>query len=228
MHRISLVMAALALQTVVVADEPLTRYRLVTSRDDGVIATGLNGRGDLVGFEWRAEKDEPNIISQVPFCLKGKKLITLPLLEGYTATFPAAISDTGLVVGRVGKPAPPGRRVHLRNQAFVWEEATGIRGLGVLKDDSASFASGVTRDGTCISGVSIGDNRTRACVWEREGDAWQGTALPQTAQLGSQTVVISDNGQFAASIDGAVPCQQGPVVPRGARRAWLDGPPGGE
>jgi hypothetical protein len=207
MLRILLVLAAFALQAVAVADEPVTRYRLVTSRDDGVIATGLNSRGDLVGFEWREEKDEPNIVSQVPFCLKGKKLITLPLLAGYTATFPAAISDTGLVVGRVAKPAPRGQRVYLRTQAFIWDEATGIHGLGVLKDDITSFASGVTRDGTCVSGVSIGDNRIRACVWERAGDAWEGKALPQTApQLGSQTVLISDNGRFAASIDGAVPC----------------------
>jgi uncharacterized membrane protein len=206
MQRILLVTAAVALQTIVSADEPVTRYRLVTPKDDGIIATGLNSRGDLVGFEWLPQKDEPNIISQAPFCFKGKTAITLPLLAGYTATYPAGISDTGLVVGRVSKPAPRGQRVYLRNQAFLWDEATGIRGLGALKDDLASFACGVARDGTCISGVSVGDNRIRACVWERVGDAWQGTALPQTAQLGSQVVVISENGRFAASIDGAVPC----------------------
>jgi uncharacterized membrane protein len=206
MHRIVFVMAALALPTTVVADEPVTKYRLVTPKDDGIVATGLNGRGDLVGLQWAEQKDEPGIVSQVPFCAKGKAIITLPLLAGYTFTDPAAISDTGLVVGRAGKPAPPGRRVYLRNQAFIWDEATGIRGLGALKDDSASFACGVTRDGTCISGASVGDNRIRACVWERVGDAWSGTALPQAGQLGSQLVVISDNGRHVASIDGEVPC----------------------
>ena len=169
MHRFLVVTAALALSNAVAADEPARKYRLVTPKDDGIIATGLNGRGDLVGFEWLEQKDLPGVISQVPFCAEGKTVILLPLLAGYTATHPAAISDTGLVVGRASKPAPPGRRVHLRNQAFIWDEATGIRGLGALKDDSASFACGVTRDGTCISGVSIGDNRVRACVWERDG-----------------------------------------------------------
>ena len=67
MQRILLVMAALALQTDVVADEPVTKYRLVTPKDDGIIATGLNGRGDLVGFEWVEEKNQPGVISQVPF-----------------------------------------------------------------------------------------------------------------------------------------------------------------
>ena len=96
--------------------------------------------------------------------------------------------------------------MYLRNQAFIWEEAAGIRGLGALKDDLASFACGVTRDGTCISGVSIGDGRIRACVWERVGDAWNGTALPQAGQLGSQLVFISDNGRYVTSIDATVPC----------------------
>ena len=206
MQRIVLVMAALTLQTVVVGDEPAKKYRLVSPKDDGIIATGLNGRGDLVGFEWVEEKNQPGVVSQVPFFAREKAMITLPLLAGYTATHPAAISDTGLVVGRASKPALPGQRVHLRNQAFIWDEATGIRGLGALKDDSASFACGVSRDGTRISGVSVGDNRIRACVWERVGDAWQGTALPQAGQLGSQAVKISDNGRYVASIDGGVPC----------------------
>jgi hypothetical protein len=74
------------------------------------------------------------------------------------------------------------------------------------KEDSASFACGVPHDGTCVSGISIGDGRYRACAWGRVGDTWRGTALPQTSQLGSQVVVISGNGQYVASIDGEVPC----------------------
>ena len=205
MRRIRLVLAAFFLQSAVIADEPALKLRLVSPKDDGILATALNSRGDLVGFESH-QKDEAAVISQVPIYWNGKALVTLPLLAGYTATFPAGVSDTGLVVGRVSKPAPRGQRVHLRNQAFIWDEVRGIRGLGALKDDSASFACGVSRDGTCISGVSVGDNRNRACIWERVDDTWQGTALPQTAQLGSQVVVISNDGRHAASIDGAVPC----------------------
>ena len=206
MQRILIVMAAIALQTDAVRDEPVTKYRLVTPKDDGIEAVALNGRGEVIGFEWVEQKNQPGVIAQVPFYARGKTLITLPLLAGYTTTQPAAISDTGLVVGRAGKPAAPGQKVHLRNQAFIWDEMAGIRGLGALQDDSASFACGVTRDGTCVSGVSIGDGRARACVWERAGDAWKGTALPQAGQISSQVVVISDDGRYVASIDGAVPC----------------------
>jgi len=63
------------------------------------------------------------------------------------------------VVGRASKPAPKGVRVPLRNQAFVWDAKGGIRGLGVLQDDWASLACGISRDGRRISGFSVGDDR---------------------------------------------------------------------
>jgi uncharacterized membrane protein len=222
MQRIMIVVAALALQSTLMADEPVTRYRLVSPKDDGIIVTGLNSRGDLVGFQWQEEKLQPGIISQVPFYTTGKTLIPLPLLKGYTATHPAAVSDTGLVVGRASKPGSPTHRVHLRNQAFIWDEAKGMRGLGALKDDSASYACGVSRDGTRICGVTVGDNRIRACVWELVNGEWTGTALPQEGQLGSQVAVMSDDGRFVASIDGTVPC----LWSRRDRGAWTREPIG--
>jgi probable HAF family extracellular repeat protein len=216
MQRVLLIVAVVALQTHVVADEPPKKYQLVAPRGDGIIATGLSELGDLVGFEWVEEKDQPGVDSQMPFYAKGKTLIKLPLLAGYTATHPAAVSDTALVVGRASKPAMPGRPPHFTNQAFVWDETSGIRGLGALKEDSGSFACGISRDGTRISGVSVGNDRIRACVWDRDGASWKGTALPQTGPLGSQMVVMSKNGRYIASVDGAVPC----LWSRGQGDSW--------
>ena len=133
MRHISMIVAALVLQSPVLADEPAMKYRLVTPKDDAIMATGINGRGDVIGFQWLEDKDQPGVVSQVPFYARGKTIITLPLLPGYTATHPAGVSDTGMVVGRASKPAPPGPRVHLRNQAFIWEEGKGIKGLGTLR-----------------------------------------------------------------------------------------------
>jgi uncharacterized membrane protein len=206
MQRIWMIMATLALQATALADEPVTKYRLVAPKDDEIMATGINNRGDVIGFQWLEEKDQPGVVSQMPFHATGKTITRLPLLPGYTATEPAGISDTGLVVGRAGKPVQPGARVHMRNQAFVWDAMTGIHGIGTLHDDSASYACGVSRDGTCISGVSVGDGRVRACVWDRVGNDWKGRPLPQAGQLGSQVVKISDNGRYVASIDGTIPC----------------------
>jgi uncharacterized membrane protein len=216
-------------------DPAVPRLQVIAPRDDGISATAINGRGEIVGFEWVEEKDHPGVLSQRPFYARGKDMVTLPLLSGYTATFPAALSDDGLVVGRASKAAPPNTRVPLRNQAFLWDAGSGIRGLGVLADDAASLACGISRDGRRISGFSVGPNRMRACLWEREGETWRCTALPQEFQLGSNVVVISDDGRRVAAVDGVVPClwtrndagewtrevigEAGSLIPRGVNNA---------
>ncbi len=232
-----LIAALLGLTSSAGADEAAKKYRVVAPKNNGIIATGINNGGAIVGFEWIESKDQPGVIDQVPFYAQGKAMTYLPLLAGYTATFPAAVSDAGRVVGRSGKPAPPGVAVSLRNQAFVWEAGTGMRGLGALKDDAASFACGITRDGRRISGLSVGNNRTQACVWDQDGAGWKGSALPQASRFGSNTVVISDNGKYVAAADGGVPClwsegasgvwtrevlgEAGSLLPRGVNNAGL-------
>ncbi|SIN78252.1 hypothetical protein SAMN05444166_0818 [Singulisphaera sp. GP187] len=196
----------MGLASSVQADEPAKTYQVLSIKDDGIIATGINARGDVVGFEWLEDKERPGVLDQAPFYAKGRQITYLPLLKGYTATFPAAVSDEGLVVGRVSKPAPPGVRVPLRNQAFVWEASRGIIGLGALKDDVASFATDVSSDGRRISGYTLGENRLRACVWDRDGDHWNGTALSHENRLGSNVVAISDDGTLVTAVDGVVPC----------------------
>jgi uncharacterized membrane protein len=200
--------AALTLTPSSPADEPPGKYRVVTPRDVGIIATGINGTGDVVGFEWVEDPARPGVVDQKPFYARGRAMTYLPLLAGYTSTSPAAVSDGGLVVGRASKPAPPGARVHMANQGFVWDAKAGIRGLGALADDTASFATGVSRDGRRVSGYSVGPGRIRACVWDRDGDrdVWKGTALPQADRLGSHTVAISGDGRYVAAVDGTSPC----------------------
>jgi uncharacterized membrane protein len=203
---IFLLSAVLGLTASAGAVEPVKKYQVVTPRDDGIVATGINERGEIVGFESVEDKKHPGIINQVPFYARGKETTYLPLLKGYTATFPAALSDDGSVVGYVSKPVKLGAGIPLLNQAFVWEARGGIRGLGVLEGDSSSLASGISRDGRRISGFSVGPNRKRACVWERDGEGWKATALPQTSQLRSTTVPISGDGRFIAATEADTPC----------------------
>jgi uncharacterized membrane protein len=205
-HCLSLAIALLSLCARINADEPGKKYTVITPKNIGIVATGINSRGEIVGFEWVEDKQIAGVINEEPIFAQGKKITYLPLLEGYTATFPAAVSDNGLVVGRAGKPAPPNVRVPLRNQGFVWDAKTGMRGLGVLEGDSASAACAITRDGRRICGWSLGDNRMRACIWERTDSAWKAAALPMHAQLGSPYVAMSDNGKQVTSIDGTVAC----------------------
>ena len=198
--------AAVVLAVRSFADEPALKYRVVTPKEVGINATGINSRGDIVGFEWVEDKDMPDVLYQKPFLARGKTMTYLPLLAGYTATSPAAVSDDGLVVGRASKPARPGEAVYLRNQAFVWDEHSGMHGLGVIEGDVATFACGVSRDGSRISGFSVGQGRIRACVWDRKGDGWEGVALPHMSRLGSNTVAISGDGKRVTAVDGATPC----------------------
>jgi len=197
------------LSVLIVASRPVRsedhpRLHVVTPKDQGIIATGINDRGDVIGFEWIEER--PGILKQEPFLARGPKMVYLPLLPGYTSAFPEGVSDLGVVVGRVSKPAPFNVPVQMRNQGFVWDEANGMRGLGVLPDDVSSFACGISRDGSRISGFSVGKDRVRPCLWELMGEQWAARVLPHESKLGSTTVAISGNGQYVTAVDGTVPC----------------------
>ena len=34
------------------ADDPIKPIQVVSPKDDGIVATGINGHGDLIYFEW--------------------------------------------------------------------------------------------------------------------------------------------------------------------------------
>ncbi|MHC5540788.1 HAF repeat-containing protein, partial [Singulisphaera rosea] len=155
MQRILLFTTSVLLASIAVAEEPpkARPIHIVSLKDDGIIATGINELGDVIGFEWAENKDYPGVVEQVPFFARGKEMTTLPILQGYTATFPAAVNDEGRVVGRSSRPRSQTSKV-MRNQAFLWDAKAGIQGLGAPEGDVASFACGITRDGKCISGFS--------------------------------------------------------------------------
>ena len=190
-------------------DEPAARYEVVTPKLDGIVATGINGRGDVIGFDWTPDPEHPGVIEQAPFLARGGKQTRLPLLPTYTSTFPAAVSDTGLVVGRASKPGSTRARVLMQNQAFVWTEADGIRPLPSFPDDLASFATGISRDGLWVSGLVIAENRMTPCVWGQVQEAgrptWKITLLPQEDRICSNAVAISGDGRRVAALDGSIP-----------------------
>ncbi|WP_240906979.1 HAF repeat-containing protein [Paludisphaera rhizosphaerae] len=196
------IIAALTFAGTTAAEEPATPKKLsvVTPMKEGLNVTGMNGRGDVVGFHWEPENGNPDILYEAPFFARGEDVVRLPLLKGYTSTFPAAVSDDGVVVGRASKPAPPNTYVFLRNQAFVWTAEKGIQGLGAPAPDGASFATGVSRDGRRITGIGVGDYRLRGVLWERDGDGWKTVVLPEADQLGSNVLAISPDGKRLAAV----------------------------
>jgi len=228
--RLTFFAAALVALGSAFAEEPpkATTYQLVTPLNEGISATALNDRGDVVGFHWEPENGNPDILYEAPFFARGKEMTRLPLLEGYTATFPAGVSDDGLVVGRVAKPAPPGVRVHLRNQAFIWDAERGIRGLGAPEGYLSSFATGVSRDGRRISGFLLGQPHLQGCLWERsgEGDDWRAVILPEADNLGSNVVAISPDGKRLAAVQNSFPTLWTETEPGVWKRETLSTDPG--
>lgn len=202
---IALLGAALSSTALVAAAQPAKDYQLVTPKDIDIVATAINERGDIVGFESITDRKNPDVIVEAPFYAQGKNITHLPLLEGYTATSPAGVSDAGLVVGYVSKPTSAAQRGTGSNQAFVWDVRAGIRGIGMPEGDLSSFASGISRDGRRISGYSVGPNRKRACIWERDGESWKAAVLPESAQLRSTHVPISGDGRIIAAVEADSP-----------------------
>jgi|GEM_PF-1068387 len=186
-------------------------FRILPARDrHRIVAIDLNQKGEVLAFRWMAENGDDNVQEQAPmlFLANQEREIRIPLLKGYTASLPSSLSETGMVVGRASRPLydNAGNRVPFPGVAFVWDEKAGIRSLGALPDDAISQADAISADGNFISGISIGPNRMRACVWQRTGETWKVTPLPQeTNHLNSTRVVISPNGKFAASVDGRKP-----------------------
>ncbi|MFO0959449.1 MAG: HAF repeat-containing protein [Isosphaeraceae bacterium] len=187
-------------------DRAPQKYRLVTPKEDGISAAALNNKGAIVGGEWYEEDDKPGQMAERAIYAEGDEITRIPLLEGYTSTFPLALSDQGRVAGRVSKPAPPNSKVFMRTQAFVWEKGKGIRGLGVLEGDMASMASGISRDGTVVAGATMGQNVMRVCLWQWKDGAWKGMALPFDKGMTGSTVAISPDARNVAALDGALPC----------------------
>ena len=157
-------------------DEPKKKHQIVSPRDVGINATGINGRGDVVGFEWIASKKYPGVIEQVPFFASGKTITYLTAPEGYTAFFPAAVSDDGVVVGHAGKPAPRGR------SRCGTRRSSGIRRLectGLACWPTTWFRMPATSQPT--PGASAGIPSARIGYGPASGTGtagWKGAALP--------------------------------------------------
>ena len=81
-----------------------------------------------------------------------------------------------------------------------------MHGLGVLADDIVSYACDISADSRRICGYSVGTNRVRACIWDRDEVGWKAAPLPHDSKLGTNHVVMSDNGKLIASVDGDRPC----------------------
>ena len=190
-----------------VADEPAKKYQVVTPKDDGIIATGINNRGAIVGFEWIESKEQPGVVDQVPFYAEGKAMTYLPAPRGLHGDLPGrgqrrrpggGPREQARATRGACPAAQPGVRLGGRDRHPRARRARGRRGLVRLWDHSRRAPDQRLLGGQQPrAGLHLGSGRGGL---ERECLA---AGLPRSA---SNTVVISDNGRYVAAADGGIPC----------------------
>ena len=127
---------------------------------------------------------------------------------GGTITVPAAINDSGQVVGSsrmiVGSSL---------THAFLWTPTGGMVDLGVLDDDDFSEAVDVNEQGQ-VAGTSGSAscrgafrNCDRAFLWTATGGM---VDLGTLAGNGSQAVAVNDHGQVVGASRVTPPCMDSP------------------
>jgi uncharacterized membrane protein len=175
------------------------------------LVQAINNKGDAVGTR-HVPGSSPGVETEEQnFYQSGGKTQVMPLLDGYTALFPQAISDNGLAVGRVMKPMKTlGDPGYGNIQAFIWNAKTGkTEGLGIPRDFERSLAYGITPDGTRISGVVGGAGKTCVCIWDKTDNGWRSTILPGNTRSELNVTsgpAISNDGSFVVGIDDYKPC----------------------
>jgi probable HAF family extracellular repeat protein len=170
-------------------------------------ARAINLAGSVIGFREVGGPD-PGASQEKAFYASKGTIKEIPLLPGYTSTFPTALSDNELVVGYCSKPIKqPGNPGPLTLQAFVWNPTTGaMTGLPVPAGFERNLAHGISADGSRISGVCGGSDYSMiACIWEKGADGWECKALPgrgKSPLLLTSGACISRDGKFICGMDG--------------------------
>ena len=165
-------------------------------------AIAINSKCEVLGA--REVMEGPGI-GMKPYFRSTDTDVQLNPPKGFTNLEPQALSDTGLVVGYVSRPAGNAKG-SLRG--FVWDSKTGnLSLLEPLSTDIASHAQDVSADGKRITGYSTGHTpaRMRPCVWQWQDESKTyvaqelSTILQNNPYLQSGQVIISPNGKRIAA-----------------------------
>jgi probable HAF family extracellular repeat protein len=125
--------------------------------------------------------------------------------KDFTNIEPQALSDTGIVVGYVSRPAG-NENGSLRG--FAWDSKTGeLTLLEPLPTDISGHAQDISADGKRITGYSTGHTppRIRPCVWQWQEESKKyvpqalSTIIQNNPFIQASQVIISPNGKRIAA-----------------------------
>ena len=121
-----------------------------------------------------------------------------------------AVSADGRVV--VGTSARAGG-----SQAFIWDAARGMRGLGHLQRHEHSYASGISDDGRFVVGIS-GKESTKPFIWAQDAGIQDLQVLAMDAGLDLSGWVLKSASDISANGKTVVGCG---INPRGKAEGWI-------
>jgi probable HAF family extracellular repeat protein len=126
--------------------------------DPDSAATAINNRGVAVGISGICENAVGDQSAEHAVVWQNGQPIDIGNIGGNAWNTPTAINDRGVVVGFA---EVPDGNLH----AFVWTSRGGMRDLGTLPGDTTSYAYALNEQGQIV-GQSIGQNGSRAVIWE--------------------------------------------------------------
>lgn len=165
-------------------------------------AIAVNATLDVLGT--REVVEGPGLVMKSYF-RSGDTDVQINPPKDFSNIEPLALSDTGVVVGYVSRPAG-NENGSLRG--FAWESKTNkLTLLDPLPTDIAGHAQDVSADGKRITGYSTGHTppRIRPCVWQWQEDSQKyvpqalSTIIPNNPFLQASQVIISPNGTRIAA-----------------------------
>lgn len=127
----------------------------------------------------------------------------------------AVSADGSTVVGKSTSFASP---EDWKGEAFVWNESTGMIGLGFLPEDNVSVSYGVSADGSTVVGMSLNSHKL-------DGEAFRWTSATGILGLGflpgSSEYVGRHSAALAISADGSLVVGVGRSPDQGQNRAII-------
>ncbi len=203
-RRLSLILT-LALATIdsaILSASDDYELRMISNSPTYSQAIAINNNREIIGTR---EVTVGDISRMQNFFRTGEEELVIPTPNDFTNIEPEALSDSGVVVGYVSRPAgnPKGGI-----RGFAWNSKTKeMTILEPVAGDTSSNAQDISADGSRITGYCTGSEppRVRPCVWQWNATSKQyepqilSTKLDMNPFVQGARVVISPNGKRIAS-----------------------------
>jgi len=156
------------------------------------IATAINAKGDVVGYEMGTNLKPYGFISTAT--KDARKAVLLPISDSYAA-YPVGINDSGVVVGNyvVGNNATD-KPYRQQVRGFILDKS-GFRDLGMLPGGDTVEVAAINNKGQIVGSATTADGETHAFLY----DGGKMVDLGTLDGTDSYATAINDNGTIVGT-----------------------------